>query len=233
MDTLAPAHPSEASSVAPSLTRQVHERLRADLLGGHWQPGGKLPMHLLRARYDVGASPLRESLGRLATEGLVVHHDQRGFCAAAVSAAELRDVVDTRVALESMALAQAFARRTPQWEEALVLAFHRLSRTPRSVQVDSYEENPQWEVYHRAFHRALLSACGSPVLLGFCDQLYDRAYRYRQLAARKAYKRRNEQDEHQAIFDAVMAMDLPTAQRLLAGHYERTAALFTGTLGKG
>ena len=133
----------------------------------------------------------------------------------------------TRVALESMALGLAFARRTPQWEEELVLAFHRLSRTPRSVQPDSYEENPSWERLHRAFHFALLQACDSPLLLGFCEQLYDQAYRYRQLSAHKAYKRRNELDEHQAMFDAAMGNHLEEARRLMAAHYERTASFFS------
>lgn len=211
--------------IAPSLTVQTYERLRVDLLDGLWPPGQKLPMHRLRQHYAIGASPLREALSRLVAEGLVVHNDQRGFAAAAVSEDELEDIVRNRVALESLALEQGQARRGPGWEEELLVAFHRLSRTPRSADADSYEENPVWERQHRAFHFALLSACGSPTLMGFCEQLYDRAYRYRQLAARKAYKRRNELDEHRAIFEAVMAGDLEAAKKLLARHYERTAEL--------
>jgi len=213
------------ADIAPSMTVQIYERLRADLLDGLWPPGQKLLMHRLRQHYAIGASPLREALSRLVAEGLAVHNDQRGFAAAAVSADELEDILRNRVALESLALEQGLSRRSPQWEVALLLAFHRLSRTPRSVDEDSYEENPVWERQHRAFHFALLSACGSPTLMGFCEQLYDRAYRYRQLAARKAYKRRNELDEHRAIFEAVMAGDLEAAKGLLARHYERTAAL--------
>lgn len=208
-----------------SLARRVHERLRADVLIGHWQPGRKLLMHQLRERYEMGASPLREALNRLATEGLVVHNDKRGFVVADASDAGLRDLVRTRIAVESLALEQAFARRSPAWEESLVLAFHRLSRTPRSLQPDSYEENPLWEQYHRAFHFALLEGCESPLLLGFCQQLYDQAYRYRQLAARKAYKQRHEGDEHQALFDAVMGQRLADALPLLTDHYELTASL--------
>jgi DNA-binding GntR family transcriptional regulator len=210
-----------------SLSRQVHERLRADLLSGFWQPGKKLLMHQLRERYQLGASPLREALNRLATEGLVVHNDQRGFVVAQASAAQLRDLVRTRISLESLALEQALANRTPEWEESLVLAFHRLSRAPRSVQPDSYEENQQWEQLHRAFHFALLQACDSPLMLGFCEQLYDQAYRYRQLAAYKAYKRRDELSEHRAIFDAVLAGRLEEARLLMAAHYEHTALYFT------
>ncbi len=140
-----------------SLNRVAHERLRGDVLAGHWQPGQKLLMHQLRRHYDMGASPLREALNRLATEGLVVHNDQRGFVVAQASIEQLRDLVRTRIALESLALGMAFAGRSAAWEEELVLAFHRLSRAPRSVQPDSYEENPAWEQLHRAF-RSLQAA---------------------------------------------------------------------------
>ena len=210
----------------PTLARTTYDRLRADVLSGRWQPGRKLLMHELREHYQVGASPLREALNRLASEEWVVHSDQRGFSVAQATQTQLDDLVSTRIAVESLALAQAFDRRTPEWEEKLVLAFHRLSRTPRSVQAESYEENPEWERLHRAFHMAMLEGCSSPLLLGFCEQLYDQAYRYRQLAARKAYKRRNELDEHRAIFDAIMGAHLDEAHRLMAEHYRRTAGIF-------
>lgn len=206
-----------------SLTRAAYERLRADLLAGEWKPQRKLPMHELRQRYMLGASPLREALNSLASEGLVVHNDQRGFSVAQVTLEQLRDLVRTRIALESLALTQAFDHRTLQWEEELVLAFHRLSRAQRSSQPDSFKENWAWEQLHRAFHTALLKACDSPVLLGFCEELYDKAHRYRQLAACKAYKRRNELGEHRALFDAVMGKRLEEAIHLLALHYQRTA----------
>lgn len=208
---------------APTLARLTYDRLRADVLSGQWEPGRKLLMHELRAHYQVGASPLREALNRLASEEWVVHSDQRGFSVAEVSAARLEDLVSTRIAIESMMLAQSMALRSPQWEERLLLAFHRLSRTPRSSATDTFEENREWERLHRAFHFALLDGCGSALLLGFCEQLYDQAYRYRQLAARKAYRRRNELDEHRALFDAVMDGRLEDAIRLMSEHYRRTA----------
>lgn len=209
----------------PTLIRATYDRLRDDVLAGLWEPGRKLPMHELRDRYQVGATPLREALNRLASEEWVVHNEQRGFSVAEASEERLQDLVTTRIAVESLALEQAFARRTAEWEEGLVLAFHRLQRTPRSLRADSYEENPEWERQHRAFHHALLQGCGSPLLLSFCTQMYDQAYRYRRLAARKSYKRRNELDEHRAMFDAVMGTKLEDAHRLIAEHYRRTAGI--------
>ena len=221
--------PDTPNTSAPTLARTTYDLLKADVLAGRWAPGRKLPMHELRERYQVGASPLREALNRLASEEWVVHNDQRGFCVAQASQAQLDDLVSTRIAVESLALTQACERRTPQWEEQLVLAFHRLSRAQRSAQANTYLENPEWERAHRAFHMALLEGCGSALLLGFCQQLYDLAYRYRQLAARKAYQRRNELDEHRAIFEATLAGRSDEAHRLIAEHYRRTADIFVET----
>ncbi|MDR6539676.1 FCD domain-containing protein [Variovorax soli] len=156
-----------------------------------------------------------------------MHNEQRGFVVADASAEQLQDLVRTRIAIESTALAQAFTNPAADREENLVLAFHRLSRAPRSLHEDRYEENPQRERLHRAFHFTLLQGCGSTLLLGSCEQRYDLAYRYRQLAARSAHKQRHEFNEHRAMFDAVMARRLEEAQRLIAAHYERTAKLFS------
>lgn len=209
-----------------TLIRSAYDRLRADVLDCVWPPGSKLVLQQLKDHYDLGASPLREALNRLASEGWVVHNEQRGFSVAGASPASLRDLVRTRVALESLAVEQAIALRSPAWEEGLVLAFHRLKRIPRSLDADSYQENPEWERLHREFHRALLAGCESPLLLGFCDQLYEQAYRYRQLAARKAYRRRNELAEHEAMFQAATTGNVAEARRLLAEHYERTADIY-------
>jgi DNA-binding GntR family transcriptional regulator len=216
----------EAMTSSASLARTIYERLRADIVGGRWPPGHKLLMHELRAHYEVGATPLREALNRLVSEHWVVHRDQRGFLVAPATAAQLEDLVQTRAALESLALGQAFARRTAQWEEDVVLAFHRLSRTPRSISEASFVENEEWERRHRTFHRALLQGCNSPTLLSFCEQLYDQTYRYRQLAAHKAHRQRHVEDEHRALVEAVLGNRLAEAQHLLGLHFQTTAKFF-------
>lgn len=218
-------HGAEVLASPPTLARLTYGRLRADLLAGFWMPGRKLLMHELRERYQVGASPLREALNRLASEDWVVHSDQRGFTVAAASEDGLRDLVQTRIAVEGLALEQAMQRQPPGWEDALVLGFHRLARTPRSLSTEHFDENPEWERLHRAFHRGLLAGCESPLLLEFCSQLYDQAYRYRRLAAQRVHAQRNELDEHRAVFDAVIDGNLAEARRLLAVHYQRTAGI--------
>jgi DNA-binding GntR family transcriptional regulator len=219
-------HPAVLEAAPGStLIASAYERLRADILSGHWAPERKLAIDALRARYGTGATPVREALNRLAAEGWVQHLDQRGFSVAPVSDAALRELSNTRIWVESLALTHCIAARGPQWEEGVVIALHRLAKTRRSLSDAHYEENPEWERLHRAFHMALVANCGSRWLTDFCAQLYDQAYRYRQLAVKTAYKRRDELSEHRAIVDALVAGDAPGACAALEAHYRRTTQI--------
>jgi DNA-binding GntR family transcriptional regulator len=216
---------------ATTLVSSLYERLREDVVSGFWTPGRKLGIEALRNHYECGATPLREALNRLAAEGWVQHLDQRGFAVAPVSEDAMLELAETRVWVESLALGKAMERRTDAWEEQVVLALHRISRIPRSLSGAGYAENPEWEKAHRAFHQTLVAQCGSRWLTGFCEQLYDQAGRYRQLAVKRAYQRRNELDEHRAVVDAIVAGDAAAAIAALTAHYRKTALIIRESSG--
>ncbi len=205
-----------------TLASTVYDRLRKDILTGALAPGEKLRAEYLRNRYEVGNSPVREALNRLSVDGLVVREDQRGFRVAEVSKQDLIELIKTQCWLEEIALRESVASRDMEWEERIVLAFHRLSRQARSASRDDYIMNPEWERLHREFHLALISACGSSLLRTFCAQLNDKADRYRQLAVAATYPQRNEREEHREIMDACLEGNADRAVALLHTHYKRT-----------
>lgn len=217
-----------ASGPAATQTSHVYDRLREDLLSGRLPPGRKLQMRFLMETYATGQTPIREALNRLTSDGLVECREQRGFLVSGISQSELVELTKTRCWVESLAVRESIAASTPQWEEELVVAHHRLSRTPRSLNPDKFEDNPEWERLHRAFHRALLLRCGSRPLIVFCEQLADQLYRYRRLSIRKAFTSRHVGDEHRAILDAILAADCDLASDLLTAHYRKTADVILG-----
>lgn len=206
----------------------VYERIRADILDGKLLPGHRLPIKALMETYEIGQTPLREALNRLSADGLVAAEDQRGFTVPAISAAELTELTRTRCWLEERALRESMAQATEAWEEAVLLAGHRLLRTPRRPDITDGEADALWEERHRAFHDALVSNCGSRWLIGFCAQLTDRHQRYRKLAARRGFPHRDVQAEHQGILDAVLQRDADTAVARLMAHYQLTADIILG-----
>ena len=212
-----------AGASAATLATNLYDRIRADLLDGKLEPGRKLQIEFLCDHYQAGQTPVREALNRLTSDGLVERRDQRGFAVAGISASDLREITQTRCWLEEVALREAFATRSVEWEEQVVLAYHRLSKVPRSLSETEYKENPEWERLHRAFHRALIGGCQSRWLINFCEQLADQLYRYRQLSVRRVYPKRPEREEHQAMLEAVVAGDAGAAIELVTSHYKKTA----------
>jgi DNA-binding GntR family transcriptional regulator len=213
------ASPPSSSTQAST----VYDRLREDLLSGRLEPGRKLQMRFLTDLYQTSQTPLREALNRLSADGLVDCREQRGFYVAEISRSELAELTKTRCWVESLALRESMAASTPQWEEQLLLAQHRLGRTPRSLNAEHFEDNPEWERLHRIYHRTLIGNCGSQSLIAFCGQLADQLYRYRRLSIRKAFPSRHVTDEHQAIMTAVLSGDADRAVDLLTAHYRQTA----------
>jgi DNA-binding GntR family transcriptional regulator len=221
---LAAVNPSSAREAphARTIADALDEQLRAAILRGEIAPGAKLKLEELRERFGVSLSPLREALSRLAAEGLVLAESQRGFRLPEASGERLAEVIALRCHLEPFALAESIRRGDDEWEARLVGVFHRLSKLERADSRAAKTRVEDWETAHRAFHEALISACGMPILLQFCGVLNDLSDRYRRLFLARNPLDRDVLGEHQAILDAALARKADRATALLRRHVERT-----------
>jgi len=216
----------------------VLEQLREDIVRCRLKPGSKLRSDDLRARYEVGVSPLRESLSRLAVEGLVTSVGQRGFRVAPISIEDFREITRLRCELERMAITDAIALGDDEWESDIVKAFHNLSvmeRRPKSegTDVSLASLSLEWERRHRLFHEALLEGCGSARLLGMIGNLVDQSERYRHVAVAYSTMPRKDLGEHKAIMNTVLARDTPRAVELIAKHLNKTVKMVAQLLSDG
>lgn len=204
---------------ARTLTDRVYRRLRDDIIHGRLEPGSKLRIEHLRAQYEVGATPLREALSRLASEGFATSEGQRGFRVTDVSFEDLMDITNMRITLEGMALSQSILKGDDEWESNVVAAFHRLTKVEMAEEPDLI----QWEARNAEFHLALISACTSSWLRRFYDVLYDQHKRYRNMARVARDARRDIHGEHTAIKDAALARNVEEALEANEQHIRRTA----------
>ena len=138
---------------------------------------------------------------------------------------KLAEITRTRCWLEEIALRESIANGDADWEERIVLAFHWLARAARSTDEATRFTSPEWEEHHREFHLALISACNSDILIGFCAELHQRSFRYRNLAEVVEYRDRHELEEHRELQQAVLNRDADKAVELLRKHYEITAEI--------
>jgi len=202
----------------PSATQRAYLAIRRLILVGDLAPGEKLKIENLRKILDMGGSPIREALTLLVSDLLVERLDQRGFRAAEISPQNFSEILKLRCQLEEMALRESLQNADHAWEDRLVISHHRMMREPRE-NVERFEE------LHKTFHMTLIGACQSPVLLKFCNQLYDLNIRYRYLAGKALnYSKRDIGKEHTDIMNAAVDRDADKACHLLLDHYRNTGA---------
>lgn len=202
----------------------IYASLRTDLISGRLAPGEKLRINSVRQKYNVGLSPIREALNRLAVEGFVTQSDHRGFTVAEVSRDDLMDLIRVRLSLNETALRESVEHGDEAWEESVALALHRLSRAPRFTPESSSISNPEWDKRHRIFHSSLLAGSPSMRLRQYCDQLFDQSDRYRSLAAEidPAVTMVRVASEHREIAEATLSRNTDLAVKLLSEHLLRT-----------
>lgn len=214
-----------------TVSEQAYRALRSDIVWGKLEPGAPLRSDELRRRYEVGISPLREALSRLATERLVTAAGQRGFRVAPMDEASIIDISETRLVIECAALRSSIEKGDVDWETRVVAAHHALRRA--TVPSSPGSEAEIWTSRHRDFHLALLSACNSEWQLYLAGLLFDQAERFRIVRAIKTTKsqtRRDPAKEHQAIVDAALDRDAPSAEAALRMHYQTTTDLVLDSL---
>jgi len=206
-----------------SLTSAVQERLRADILSTRLLPSQKLHIAGLAKQFSVSLAAVREALSRLVADGLVQASDQRGFRVSPVSLADLKDVTQTRIDIEGLALRRSIERGDQDWLASVESAFDALKAVPYRFPDDPSVHYEVWVVRHGIFHRALVNACGSPWLLGFRDVLHEQSERYRRLAIRREVGRpRDVEAEHAAIVAAVLKRNADAAVAALSHHFSIT-----------
>lgn len=219
---------------APSLADTLAHKLRDEIASGRLRAGERLPTEQqLAATYGVSRPIVREAVGRLKHDGLVVSRQGAGAFVADPSLntvfrldvadftnkEEIRNIIELLMAVEATATEYAAERRT---EADLAIIRDRLNAMQAAI--DRGEPGVDEDV---AFHRAIVDATGNPFFRDLSDFLDRRVRNFirtaRANSARQSGMTQKVQGEHKAIFDAITAGD-PGAARAAAESHLKNAA---------
>ena len=206
-----------------------YRRIRADIVFGRLKPGSRLKLDGLKESYGVSVSTLREILSRLTADGFVLAEGRRGFEVAPVSVENLRELAELRLLLESHAMGVSFANADVEWEGRVVSAHHKLASTERLME-QGLGELEQWKRYDGEFHQALISNCGSRVLMETHALVFDKYFRYQMVAF--LYRGGEPAIQHKALLDSALRRDAEAAKAVLQSHVNNCVehALATSSL---
>ncbi|MGI9018379.1 MAG: GntR family transcriptional regulator [Euzebya sp.] len=143
-----------------SLTDQVVESIRTEILGGELPPGHSLREQALSDRFDVGRSTIREAIRVLAAEGLVTQEHHRGAVVTRHTPADVDDLIAARIMIERH-VAGVGVHDGSQAQAAL----ERLSRAVAAKDWRAAAEADE------VFHLAIVEAVGSPRISAFHSQV--------------------------------------------------------------
>ena len=206
------------ASTPETIGESVYRRIRSDIIFGILPPGQKLRLEKVSESYGTSISTLRELLNRMCAEGLIIAEGQRGFEVASVSADDFRQVAALRLLLENHAMEESFRLGDLDWEGRVVSAHHKLAVMERRMLAGDRLNQELWKRCDWDFHHALISACGSGVLLETHALIYDRYLRYQMIAV--IFRGEIAAREHQQLLECALARDSKRAQAVLVTHID-------------
>lgn len=201
------------------------DQIKSDIINVHFMPGSALKLTILKEKYRVGATPIREALFSLVSTGLVDEVPNCGFRVHAVSHEELVDLYQSRLFLEKTMIELASTRPNPDWEVQMTTAFYTLDKLEKSPD-KGVDYDLQWEKAHQTFHHLIVSNCSLLALNDFWTELYLKTERYRKLWLKhvngKQFDHSHEVHEH--IFAASINYNCQQVFTLLKQHYDEFLA---------
>lgn len=214
-----PSRPGrEAMSGLPARERAYRE-LRFKILEGRLAPGTTLLETEVATLLSLSRTPIREALIRLEEEGLVTIRPRHGITVSALSLDDLAEIYEVFSALEVKAAALA-ARRGVSSEMA-----ERMRRLLSGMEQATRQDNiKRWSRLDDEFHLAITRAAGNERLQSTLRLYWDQQYRARVIIGPFRPKPTRSDEEHRAIFDAIVARDEAAAHRLMHQHRERADA---------
>ena len=191
------------------LKARVYEQMLLDIIIGALGPGSRLDEQALAVRYDAGLAGVREALGRLALEGLVVRKARAGTTVAPLDLLEVRQAVEARRLIEPHCASLAALNATPQDIARLTAAFTGAADAVRAHDATALVGMDQ------RFHAAMARASRNITLARILIPLQHKAARFwvYSMGPDTEVERLDEIALHLQVIDAIAQGD-PEAARL-------------------
>jgi len=196
----------------PSKTERVYSELRRRIRELDLPPGAPLRKEEIALALGVSRAPVSEAVARLAEEGLVEVFPQHGSFVTPIRAAEVREALFIRTALETEAM-----RRVAQAADDAVL---RVLDRNLAEQKSALAKGDLVRFYDldESLHAAIFGAVSSPRALRMLDAARAPLDRVRRLALPEQGRPDSTFAEHKGLVDAIRSGDGEFAAAAMRAH---------------
>lgn len=201
-----------------SLAGDVYEAIFNQLMALRIAPGERITVDNLVKEFNVSHTPIREALGRLEGEGLVVKQHLVGYRAAPqITRRRFDELYELRLLLEPAGAAKAAAAMDAEKFENLREAAGVMA------DVDSEDERLRYSTFARqdeVFHDRIMQFAGNELIRQTLTYQHAHFHIFRLMYHRRVTD--DALDEHQALLDAFAARDPDGAAAAMRTHIERS-----------
>lgn len=201
------------------MTGRAYTELRALLLGGVMHPHQRLVEMDLVASLGVNRAAVREALAKLEQEGLVERRANRGVTVRGVTPQEAHDVLEMRIAIESLAVRWACERQSAEQSERLRVVLHEMEQHCATGDIPGFAEQ-QAHVHH-----AILDMAGSTALSGIVHSLSAQTAQIRRRSLARPGRLLQSLAEHQRIAEAILDGNADQASLEMTQHLRHVQTL--------
>jgi DNA-binding GntR family transcriptional regulator len=187
-------------------------QIKQDIADGVLKPGDQLEEAALSERFGVSRTPIREAVRSMVDSGLLETRPRKGAFVRTLSAKELLDLFDVAAELEAMA-SRVTADKLLQSDVQLIK--DGLDACYAAAEVGDAKAYGQANL---DFHRAIHKASGNYWLSEQLKQIELHINAYRSMPYEVRGRLEKSVQEHQEIFDAIMAGDGEKARILMRDH---------------
>jgi DNA-binding GntR family transcriptional regulator len=198
---------------------RAYAHTKERILDGAYEEGQLIGEGEVSEAVGVSRTPVREAFLRLEAEGMLRLFPKRGALVVPISAADVEDVMETRLLIERFAI-----RRVVELE--LDLDDRLLAAIAAQKEHASAKDVVAFVDADREFHRIFVAATGNAIVLQMHDSLRDQQNRMGIAALSRSDDRTARiLKEHRAIVKAVTKGDPAAAEKLIERHLEETHRL--------
>ncbi|HYU85488.1 MAG TPA: GntR family transcriptional regulator [Kribbellaceae bacterium] len=141
------------------LSDDVYETVKGLIMDGVVEPGTRLNIDALTRELGTSQTPIRESLARLESDGLVLKEPLRGYrVSSRLTRAEFEDLFEFRLQVEPWAAARAAERAGADEVRRLRDEVRSMSEAPDRPEYESYKA---FAAHDQRFHDLVLAAGGN------------------------------------------------------------------------
>jgi len=170
--------PKVTNSKKGRLVARAYETLKRKVITLELKPGEYLDERELMDELKVGRTPLRESILRLKSEGMIEGEPNKSSHVKGVSLEGTMDLMEAMLVVEKNVTFLAAQRITPSQVEELRGIHEKLKA--------ACEEGDAWEInsLNQDFHRVIAAACANKHLMGIHGNLRNEVLRLSYLVLR-------------------------------------------------